>query len=83
MIRKIFLSIFVFVACVAYNVTAQTPDPGLPGTHAVIKAEYNLGDTAYQPPSFAQKVEMIGSVHYPADLSSGPFPVLMFLHGRH
>lgn len=83
MIRKIFLSIFVFVACVAYNVTAQTPDPGLPGTHAVIKAEYNLGDTAYKPPSFAQKVEMIGSVHYPADLSSGPFPVLMFLHGRH
>jgi len=83
MLRKIFLLVLVLVACVIYNAAAQTPDPGLPGTHTVIKAEYNLGDTAYQPPSFAQKVEMIGSVHYPADLSSGPFPVLMFLHGRH
>lgn len=28
-------------------------------------------------------VEMTGSVFYPTDLSQGPFPLLVFLHGRH
>ena len=60
-----------------------TPDPGLPGTYSVVKAEYNLGDLAWKPPSFADSVEMRGSVHYPSALSAGPFPVLLFLHGRH
>lgn len=65
---------------------AQTPDPGLMGTHAVLKGQYNLGDAAFSPPPaamFSPDMEVRGSVHYPADLGTGPFPVLVWLHGRH
>ncbi len=65
--------------------SAQTPDPGLMGTHTVLKGQYNLGDLAYTPPAtiFPSPMEVRGSVHYPADLASGPFPVIVLLHGRH
>lgn len=81
---KLFTLIFftTFFFSVA-SVHSQTPDPGTGGTHTVIKAEYNLGDLAYKPPSFPANVEVRGSVHYPADLDNGPYPVLVFLHGRH
>ncbi len=85
MLPGIFLA-FVFICLGGMWANAQTPDPGLLGTHTVIKAEYNLGDTAYLPPAaamFPKKMEVIGSVHYPSDLSTGPFPVILFLHGRH
>ena len=89
-VKKIFLPgillIFLLLASNVFNAAAQTPDPGTAGTHTVIKAEYNLGDLAYTPPAaaaFPANMEVIGSVHYPADLSSGPFPVILILHGRH
>lgn len=67
--------------------TAQTtPDPGVAGPMAVTKADYNLGDLSYTPPTaaaFPANMEEIGSVHYPTDLSKGPFPVVVFLHGMH
>ena len=76
----------LFILCTTnFNAAAQTPDPGLMGTHAVLKMEYDLGD-AYLPavpPTFPWTMECRGSVHYPADLTSGPFPVLLWLHGRH
>lgn len=58
-------------------------DPGLPGTFAVTRAEYTFGDTAFTPPGFPGPVEVTASVHFPSDLSGGPFPLLVFLHGRH
>ncbi len=70
----------------SFNAFSQTPDPGLMGTHTVIKAEYNLGDLAFTPPSaasFPSNMEVRGSVHYPSDLSTGPFPVIFYMHGRH
>ena len=89
-IKKIFfpgISVaLLLLGSTIYRASAQTPDPGIPGTHTVIKTEYNLGDLAYTPPLaalFPANMEVIGSVHYPADLSSGPFPVIMILHGRH
>ncbi len=80
---QILVTFFLFGA--VYQALGQTPDPGVPGTHMVIKAEYNLGDAAYTPPSsvFPYNLEVAGSVHYPADLGSGPFPVIEILHGRH
>lgn len=45
--------------------------------------EYNLGDTAFTPPGFPAAVELRGVVFRPADLTKGPFPVIVFLHGRH
>ena len=79
------LTIVLFVVHIG-SLFAQTPDPGIAGPHAVIKAEYNLGDLAFTPPAaamFPSNMEVIGSVHYPADLSNGPYPVILNLHGRH
>jgi len=73
----------LFLCCINNNSFAQTPDPGLPGIYAVSKGEYNLGDLVYMPPSLSSYIEVRGSVHYPTDLSKGPYPVLVFLHGRH
>lgn len=62
---------------------AQTPDPGVPGAYAVSSDEYDFGDEAFGPPTFPDLVEVRGSVHYPTDLTDGPFPVILILHGRH
>jgi hypothetical protein len=64
-------------------ISAQTPDPGTPGPLAVTRAEYDFGDTAFQPTNFPGPVELLASVHYPTTLSGGPFPVIVLLHGRH
>jgi PKD repeat protein len=61
----------------------QTPDPGIAGEYAVSSDEYDFGDEAFDAPTFPDLIEVTGSVHYPTDMSDGPFPVLVFLHGRH
>jgi hypothetical protein len=63
--------------------SAQTPDPGAPGPLAVTREEYNFGDTAFTPTNFPGPVELLASVHYPTNLAGGPFPLIVFLHGRH
>ena len=75
--------ILVAIFAVAETLQAQTPDPGIPGPYAVSSAEYDLGDEAFGAPSFPDLIEVIGTVYYPTDMSDGPFPVLLFLHGRH
>src|SRR5437588_10435975 len=65
------------------NTFGQVPDPGAPGPLAVTREEYNFGDTAFTPSNFPGPVELIASIHYPTNLSGGPFPVIVFLHGRH
>lgn len=67
----------------AQNVSAQTPDPGSPGPFAVTREEYNFGDTAFAPTNFPGPVELNASVHYPTNLSGGPLPLIILLHGRH
>ena len=62
---------------------AQAPDPGTPGLLAVTREEYDFGDTAFQPSDFPGPVELRASIHYPTNLSGGPFPVIVLLHGRH
>lgn len=59
-------------------------DPGDPGPLAVTRAEYDYGDRAFlfqDDPSFPTEVRAV--VHYPTDLSGGPFPLVIFLHGWH
>jgi Putative binding domain, N-terminal len=59
-------------------------DPGVPGPLAVTREEYDFGDTAFSPPSgLPGPVEVRASVHYPTGLPGGPFPLVVFLHGRH
>src|SRR5690242_21270545 len=62
---------------------AQAPDPGTPGPLAVTREEYDFGDTAFQPSNFPGPVELHASIHYPTNLPGGPYPVIVFLHGRH
>ncbi len=62
---------------------AQPPDPSVRGSFATTNAEYNLGDTAFTPPGFPAAVEVRGVVFHPTNLAAGPFPLVLFLHGRH
>jgi PKD repeat protein len=77
---------FFFILSTCILIHAQTPDPGVKGKYSVVKELYDFGDQAFQPPSFPDKVEVRGSVHYPSVLTTGgtgPFPVIVILHGRH
>ncbi|HEX9460351.1 MAG TPA: hypothetical protein VGA84_14455 [Thermoanaerobaculia bacterium] len=62
---------------------ALAQDPTAPGPFAVTREEYNFGDTAFTPTNFPGPVELLASVHHPTDLTGGPFPLVVFLHGRH
>jgi hypothetical protein len=75
--------LLVAIFALTSTLQGQTPDPGIPGPYAVSSAEYDLGDEAFGAPSFPDLIEVIGTVYYPTDMSDGPFPVLLFLHGRH
>lgn len=75
-----FLFLLTFAARIGL---AQVPDPGTPGPLGVTREEYNFGDTAFQPSNFPGPVELRASIHYPTNLAGGPFPVIVFLHGRH
>ncbi|HEY9404380.1 MAG TPA: hypothetical protein VIQ24_17110 [Pyrinomonadaceae bacterium] len=63
--------------------SAQTPDPGTTGPNAVTREEYNYGDSVFRPVGFPISVEVRASVHYPTTLGGGPYPVIVFMHGRH
>ncbi|HEU4710550.1 MAG TPA: hypothetical protein VFS76_03250 [Pyrinomonadaceae bacterium] len=80
-IRSFCLTLLLLVSAVVS--VAQVPDPGTPGPLTVTREEYNFGDTAFQPTDFPGPVELIASIHYPANLPAGPYPVILFLHGRH
>ena len=81
--RPYILAFFVAVILFVSPTFAQVPDPGAPGPLAVTREEYNFGDTAFQPSDFPGPVELLASIHYPTNLPSGPYPVILFLHGRH
>jgi hypothetical protein len=76
-------AIFVLFIAGAQMAWAQGPDPGTPGPHAVARQEYNFGDTALTLSGFPGPIELHASITYPVDLASGPFPTVIFLHGRH
>src|SRR5215207_10088270 len=74
----------IVIACAAASgVRAQAPDPGAAGPLAVTREEYDYGNLAFQPSGFPSAVELKASVHYPTGLPAGPYPVVLFLHGRH
>src|SRR3954469_16890838 len=82
-IKNYFFASLTFVIIAAGAAFAQVPDPGTPGPLAVTREEYNFGDTAFQPSNFPGPVELTASIHYPTNLAAGPFPLIVFLHGRH
>src|SRR5215216_7986786 len=80
-IRTLSIAVFFFLAIGVVPALGQ--DPGTPGPLAVTREEYNFGDTAFQPSNFPGPVELLASIHYPTNLPAGPYPVILFLHGRH
>lgn len=62
---------------------ALGPDPSDPGPYAVTTTEYNFGDLAFAPSGFPSAVEVRSAVYHPTDLTDGPFPLVVFMHGRH
>ena len=67
----------------AVPASAVVPDPGSSGPLAVTVQSYDFGDTAFTPTGFPGPVEVRGRVHRPTNLSGGPFPLVLVLHGRH
>src|SRR5829696_1917957 len=80
-IRACCMTLLLLVSAGARITFAQ--DPGTPGPLSVTREEYDFGDTAFQPTDFPGPVELRASIHYPANLPGGPYPVIVFLHGRH
>ena len=80
-----FFSIAIMLALggISRTAFAQVPDPGTVGPFAVTREEYDFGDTAFTATNFPGPIELRASIHYPTNLAAGPFPVILFLHGRH
>ncbi|HLM55317.1 MAG TPA: hypothetical protein VK422_04265 [Pyrinomonadaceae bacterium] len=74
----------LLLACLAApSALAQAPDPGAAGPLAVTREEYDYGAQVFQPTGFPISVELKASVHYPTGLAGGPYPLVVFMHGRH
>jgi hypothetical protein len=63
-------------------------DPLAVGSHTVLTASYDRGPAALPGCSPADgcevpSYEVVGEVYYPGDLANGPYPLVVFLHGRH
>ena len=56
-------------------------DPGVPGPRAVTREEYDFGDTDQD--FMGRPYETRAVLYFPTDLSDGPFPIVVFLHGWH
>src|SRR5262249_37933434 len=70
----------LFMLLVAAPARAQI-DPGVPGPLAVTRAEYDFGDTFFTFGGFPYEFRAL--VYFPTDLTGGPFPIAVFLHGWH
>lgn len=62
---------------------AAAPDPAATGSHSVSTIEYDAGTTFVTDPStlLTYPEQLEGAIYVPS--GTGPFPVLLFLHGRH
>ncbi len=63
--------------------SAEAQDPATPGPLAVTRTSYDFGDSAFTATGIANPVELRAEVHHPTNLAAGPFPLAVFLHGRH
>src|SRR5262249_24269419 len=82
-LKHVWSCVVVSSLLVALSAFAQS-DPGVPGPLEVTRAEYDYGDSAFLFEGREDRpTEMRAVVYYPTDLSTGPFPLVVFLHGWH
>jgi hypothetical protein len=83
--RKILARVLFSIAAtvILAPLSAFAQDPGTAGPLAVTVQQYDYGDTAFMPPGFPGPVELRAEVYRPTNLATGPFPLVVFLHGRH
>jgi hypothetical protein len=77
--RAVLLAGMLALAASAY----PQADPAATGSHAVASQDYTQGDTVFTPAGFPAPIEFTGVVFYPTDLAAGPYPLVLYLHGRH
>src|SRR5688572_15681940 len=82
----VFNATLVFALLASGHTLAQ--DPSAPGPFTVLTAEYDRGDTAFDCTpdgcdGAVPNAELRAEVYYPSNLSAGPFPLVLFLHGNH
>ena len=71
----------LFIAIAAHAFAQTAKDPTSMGSLAVVTAEYKI--TAVTLPTVSYPVDVWGAVYYPEDLSKGPYPLVLILHGNH
>lgn len=71
----------LLLALSALALCAQTPDPSAPGPLPVTNTQYKF--ESVQIPQIPYPVDVWATVWHPDDLSAGPYPLLVFLHGNH
>lgn len=83
--RGTWLRPFVWAAGLSLGLvpTAVHAEPDDLGPFAVAVDAYDFGDEAFAPVNLTASVELRAAVYSPEDLSEGPFPIVLLLHGRH
>ena len=90
-IVKAFVSGLMGCSLLLAAIGARAQDSTAMGPLSVSTAQYDRGDAAFVPCTQAQgcalpsgrTAEVRAEVYYPDDLTGGPFPLVLFLHGRH
>ena len=77
------MSIRAFLLCTCCLIGLAAADPAADGPYRVISSGYDFGATAWSDPVSRERCGFSARVDYPAELGSGPFPLLFILHGRH
>jgi hypothetical protein len=69
--------------CVPAWSREKAPDPLHPGANPVSVAEYHSEAAIYPDVSATRETEFWARVYWPSGLASGPYPLIMLLHGNH
>lgn len=72
---------YALLLVTALTCCAQAPDPSEPGPLPVTNTQYRFDSV--QIPQIPYSVDIWATVWHPADLSGGPYPLLVFQHGNH
>jgi len=79
---RLLFSVAAAVIVAPLSAFAQDPGTSNPGV-AVTTAQYDDGDTAFNPGTFPGPAEIRAEVYRPNPMPAGALPLIILLHGRH